>query len=96
MHAPPETLRAALAGRCQVEREFGQGGMATVYLARDLKRRRRVAIKIVRPDVAAALEIERLLAGPSWLSVHTLRLDPRWDPTRNHPRFQALLKKQGS
>jgi len=47
MHAPPETLRAALAGRCQVEREFGQGGMATVYLARDLKRRRRVAIKIV-------------------------------------------------
>jgi len=41
-------------------------------------------------------EIERLLAGPSWLSVHTLRLDPRWDPIRNHPRFQALLKKHGS
>jgi len=41
-------------------------------------------------------EIERLLAGPSWLSVHSLRLDPRWDPIRNHPRFQALLKKYGS
>jgi len=41
-------------------------------------------------------EIERLLAGPSWLSVHTLRLDPRWDPIRNHPRFQALLKRHGS
>ena len=43
-------------------------------------------------DAAAALsEIERLLAGPSNLSVHTLRLDPRWDPIRNDPRFQALL-----
>ena len=38
-------------------------------------------------------EIEELLAGPGWLSVHTLRLDPRWDPIREHPRFQALLVK---
>jgi serine/threonine-protein kinase len=45
-------------------------------------------------DVDAALdEIERLLAEPSWLSVHTLRLDPRWDPIRKHPRFRALLAK---
>jgi serine/threonine-protein kinase len=42
---------------------------------------------------AALDEIERLLAGPSWLSVHTLRLDPRWDPIREHPRFKALLAK---
>jgi tetratricopeptide (TPR) repeat protein len=41
-------------------------------------------------------EIERLLAQPSWLSVHTLRLDPRWDPIRSQPRFQAALKKYGS
>jgi serine/threonine-protein kinase len=48
-------------------------------------------------DAGAALdEIERLLAGPSWLSVHTLRLDPRWDPIRDHPRFKALLAKYGS
>ncbi len=48
-------------------------------------------------DAEAALdEIERLLAGPSWLSVHTLRLDPRWDPIRQHPRFKALLAKYGS
>ena len=48
-------------------------------------------------DPEAALdEIERLLAGPSWLSVHTLRLDPRWDPIRDHPRFNALLAKYGS
>jgi serine/threonine-protein kinase len=38
-------------------------------------------------------EVERLLAGASWLSVHTLRLDPRWDPIRNDPRFRALLVK---
>ena len=42
---------------------------------------------------AALDEIERLLAGPSWTSSHTLRLDPRWDPIREHPRFKALLVK---
>jgi serine/threonine-protein kinase len=42
---------------------------------------------------AALDEIERLLGRPSWLSVHTLRLDPRWDPIRDHPRFRALLTK---
>ena len=47
-------------------------------------------------DADAALdEVERLLAGPSWLSIHTLRLDPRWDPIRDHPRFKALLVKYG-
>ena len=47
-------------------------------------------------DAEAALdEIERLLPGPSWLSVHTLRLDPLWDPIREHPRFKALLATYG-
>jgi serine/threonine-protein kinase len=41
-------------------------------------------------------EIERLLAGPSFLTVHTLRLDPRWDPIRDHPRFKGLLAKHGA
>jgi hypothetical protein len=45
-------------------------------------------------DAETALdEIEPLLAGPSWLTVHTLRLDPGWDPIREHPRFKALLVK---
>jgi TolB-like protein/Flp pilus assembly protein TadD len=45
-------------------------------------------------EAGAALdEIEGLLAGPSWLSVHTLRLEPLWHPLREHPRFQALMAK---
>jgi TolB-like protein/tRNA A-37 threonylcarbamoyl transferase component Bud32 len=45
-------------------------------------------------DADAGLdEIQRLLAGPSYVTVHTLRLDPRWDPIRHDPRFQALLTK---
>jgi serine/threonine-protein kinase len=46
-------------------------------------------------DAEAALdEIERLLARPSWLSVHTLRLDPVWDPIRDHPRFERLVARR--
>ncbi len=45
-------------------------------------------------ETAAALdEVERLLAGPAELSIHMLRLDPRWDPVREHPRFKELLVK---
>ena len=48
-------LQAALADRYALERELGQGGMATVYLARDLRHGRPVAIKVLRPEIAAAL-----------------------------------------
>src|SRR3989449_1759878 len=54
-------LRAALADRYALERELGRGGMATVYLARDLKHGRPVAIKVLRPELAAALGPERFL-----------------------------------
>jgi len=54
-------LRAALAGRYTIEHELGRGGMATVYLAEDLKHRRRVAIKVLKPELAAALGPERFL-----------------------------------
>ena len=56
-----ESLRAALAERYALERELGRGGMATVYLARDLKHGRLVAIKVLRPEIAAALGPERFL-----------------------------------
>ncbi|MEP7325879.1 MAG: serine/threonine-protein kinase, partial [Gemmatimonadota bacterium] len=54
-------LQIALADRYTLERELGQGGMATVYLARDLKHDRQVAIKVLRPELAAALGPERFL-----------------------------------
>ena len=44
-----ERLRASLTDRYRIERELGQGGMATVYLAEDLKHHRMVAIKVLRP-----------------------------------------------
>ncbi|MEP7326309.1 MAG: serine/threonine-protein kinase, partial [Gemmatimonadota bacterium] len=57
----PQRLAAALADRYRIERELGAGGMATVYLAHDLKHDRKVAIKVLRPELAAALGAERFL-----------------------------------
>src|SRR6267378_3667943 len=54
-------LRAALADRYAIDRELGHGGTATVYLAHDLKHSRSVAIKVLRPELAAALGAERFL-----------------------------------
>jgi len=55
-------LTVALADRYRIERELGQGGMATVYLAEDLKHGRRVALKVLHPELAAVLGGERFLA----------------------------------
>ena len=54
-------LRAALADRYAIEREIGSGGMATVYRADDLKHHRKVAVKVLRPELAAALGAQRFL-----------------------------------
>src|SRR2546425_9021734 len=54
-------LKAALTARYALERELGRGGMAFVYLARDLKHHRSVAVKVLRPELAAALGPERFL-----------------------------------
>ena len=56
-----ERLRAALSDRYTIDREIGQGGMARVILAEDRKHHRRVAIKVMRPEVADALGPERFL-----------------------------------
>jgi eukaryotic-like serine/threonine-protein kinase len=54
-------LNSALAGRYEIERELGAGGMATVYLAHDLKHKRQVALKVLRADVAQTVGAERFL-----------------------------------
>ena len=69
--APPRTaatgvvevakVRKALAARYRVERVVGEGGMATVYLAEDLKHHRKVALKVMRPELAATLGADRFL-----------------------------------
>jgi serine/threonine-protein kinase len=56
-----ERLARALAGRYAIERELARGGMATVHLARDLRHHRRVAIKVLREELAAAVGAERFL-----------------------------------
>ena len=76
-------LNAALEDRYVIERELGEGGMATVYLAQDLKHDRKVALKVLRPDLAATLGSERFLqeiriaaslTHPHILPVHDWRI----------------------
>ena len=61
MADPGEGLRAALADRYIIERELGRGGMATVYLAQDVKHDRPVALKVLHPELAASLGPDRFL-----------------------------------
>ncbi len=75
----PAPLTAALADRYRLERELGVGGMATVYLAEDLKHRRKVAIKVLREDVASLIGATRFL--------REIRLTASLD----HPHILALL-----
>src|SRR5512143_3682836 len=76
---PFASLNAALADHYHVERELGHGGMATVYLAQDLKLPRPVALKVLRPELAAALGPERFL--------REVRITARL----NHPHILPLL-----
>ena len=61
MNADMEKLTRALAGRYAIERELGAGGMATVYLAQDEKHDRKVAVKVLKPELAAVLGAERFV-----------------------------------
>jgi serine/threonine-protein kinase len=61
MTEPTQLLRSALADRYAIERKVGEGGMATVYLARDLKHDRDVALKVMRAELVAVLGVERFL-----------------------------------
>jgi serine/threonine protein kinase len=77
--APPQVLIDALRDRYTIERELGRGGMATVYLAWDLKHDRQVALKVLRPELAALLGRERFLAE--------IRLTAKL----HHPNVMTLL-----
>ena len=72
-------LFSALAERYRLERELGAGGMATVYLARDLKHERDVAVKVLRPELAAMLGADRFL--------NEIRISARLD----HPHILTLI-----
>ena len=61
VNSPLERLAAALSDRYHLERELGVGGMATVYLAEDVKHKRRVAVKVLKPELAAVLGAERFV-----------------------------------
>ena len=77
MHSIP--VLDALRDRYVLERELGRGGMATVYLARDLKHGRMVALKVMRPEIAQAIGPERFL--------HEIRITSRLD----HPHILTLI-----
>ena len=72
-------LTGSLADRYRIERELGAGGMATVYLARDLRHDRDVAIKVLHPDLGAALSGDRFLS------------EIRTTARRQHPHIRPLL-----
>jgi len=74
-----ERLKAALADRYAIEREIGSGGMATVYLAKDLKHGRQVALKLLKPELNAVLGSERFLR-----EIHIAA-------SLNHPHVLPLL-----
>ena len=73
-----DRLTASLADRYRLERELGAGGMATVYLAQDLRHHRPVALKVLRPELAAIIGAERFLA-----EIRTTAA--RWWPTSASP-----------
>src|SRR5687768_3043268 len=74
-----EPLKRELGDRYRLERVVGHGGMATVYLARDLKHDRAVAIKVLKPELSAAVNRERFL------------LEIRLTAGLDHPHILALL-----
>ena len=78
MTAPLARLSASLADRYTIERELGRGGMATVYLAHDLRHDRKVAVKVLRPELAATLGSDRFLS------------EIRTTAKLNHPLILAL------
>src|SRR5262249_14590004 len=101
VHAARGMALAGLGRRDEALREALWLQESVIYredaLSGPVLREQRARILAQLGDARGALdEIERLLAKPADFSVQMLRLDPRWDPIRNDPRFKALLTKYGS
>jgi serine/threonine-protein kinase len=77
--SPPSQLPTIVTDRYKIEKQIGSGGMATVYLARDTKHDREVALKVLRPELGAVLGVERFLSEVKI----TARLD--------HPHILTLI-----
>ena len=84
MTDPLDRLNTALTDRYRIVRELGAGGMATVYLAEDLRHHRQVAVKVLRQDLAASLGAERFL--------REIEIAARL----HHPHILALYDSGGS
>src|SRR3989442_15881836 len=80
-----ERLRAALADRYTIERELGHGGIATVYLARDARHDRYVALKVLDPELAASVGEKRFL--------REIQIAPEHRPPRPPPHNPASLPR---
>ena len=93
MSDPVARLNTALEGRYAIERELGEGGMATVYLADDLKHERKVALKVLKPELAAVVGAERFLAEIKTTANLT---HPSSDPRRNSALHPIPTRLQGS
>jgi serine/threonine protein kinase len=88
MAEPLPRLSAALADRYRIERELGAGGMATVYLAEDLKHRRKVAIKVLRPSITSQVYSRARPRGP------TCRIRRTWSTTLKCQRSRKPTIRQ--
>jgi serine/threonine-protein kinase len=86
---PITRLNAALEGRYRIESELGEGGMATVYLADDIKHEGKVALKVLKPELAAVVGAERFLAEIKTTANLT---HPPWGWTRGS-RMQTMSNR---
>ncbi len=87
-------LNEALEGRYRVQRELGEGGMATVYLADDIKHERKVALKVLKPELAALVGAKRFLAEIKTTGA------TRWcvpkGPLQRHPLVRCLDRSEAT
>jgi serine/threonine protein kinase len=91
-----DQLEKALAGRYTFERELGRGGMATVYLAQDLRHDRPVALKVLHPELSMALGAERFSGRSGWRRDSSIPTSSRCTTRARSPLLQVHCRSSGS